>query len=99
MWIVSGTYIMKPGKRDEFVKEVAAQGILEKILKEDGNIGYNYYYPLEEADQVFFVEQWDDEAAWKKHLEAPHVVQDLKALKDLYQAGFQPGVLGELNAK
>lgn len=96
MWIVSGTYVIKPGKRDAFVEQVIAQGILDKILKEDGNIGYDYYYPLEDADQVFFVERWISEAAWKAHLEAPHVAQDLKALKESYQDGFLPGVLGAL---
>lgn len=98
MWVVSGSYRIKPGKREEFVQNVLDLQILDKILGEEGNVGYQYYYPAGSADDVFFVEQWENEAAWKKHLEAPHVTHDLKALKDQYQTGFQPGLLGELTA-
>ena len=36
------TYRCKDGKRGSFVRDVAAQGILDKILQEEGCMAYKY---------------------------------------------------------
>jgi quinol monooxygenase YgiN len=96
MLIVSGAYQIKPGKRDEFMKSLYEEGIVEKIRGEQGNIAYNYYYPYESETDVYFVEQWENRDAWEAHKIAPHVTGALKELKDNYMTGFAPGILGEL---
>lgn len=96
MYIVSGTYIIRPGKRDEFMEKLYEQGIIAKIRREEGNVAYHYYYPYENADSIYFVEQWESRPAWEAHCTAPHVTGDLKALKDTYMIGFEPGLLGSL---
>lgn len=97
MFIVSGTYVIQPGKRDEFMKEIYNQGIIAKIREEKGNISYNYFYPYESSNGVYFVEQWENREVWEAHCTAPHVVGELKALKDAYMTGFEPGLLGCLD--
>ena len=96
MLIVSGAYQIKPGKRDEFMRAIYDGGIIGKIRAEQGNIGYDYYYPYESETEVFFVERWDTRDAWEAHKVAPHVTGALKELKDAYMTGFVPGVVGEL---
>lgn len=98
MHIVSGLFVIKPGKRDEFMKAVYDQEIIAKIRAEDGNISYTYYYPYENQDAVYFIEEWEDASKWQAHCSAPHVTGDLKALKDVYLSEFYPGLLGSFEA-
>jgi quinol monooxygenase YgiN len=95
MLIVSGTYKIKPGKRDEFMKAIYDQGIYAEILKEKGNISYDYYYPYGNDTDVYFIERWSDRTAWDAHKVAPHIVK-LQDIKNAYMTGFEPGILGEV---
>lgn len=96
MLIVSGAYQITPGKRDEFMKAIYDQGIIDQIRAEAGNLGYDYYYPYESGTDVYFVERWASRDAWEAHKAAPHVTGALKELKDRYMTGFAPGMVGEL---
>lgn len=96
MWVVAGAYVIQEGKRDEFMAKIYEQGIIDKIRAEDGNIAYNYYYPYEDANQVYFIEQWETKPQWEAHCKAPHVAGDLAALKAELMTGFAPAFLGEL---
>lgn len=96
MFIVSGTYVIRPGKRDEFMKAIHDRGIIDRIRGENGNISYNYFYPYDSNTQVYFVERWESREAWQAHCSAPHVVGELKELKDAYMTDFEPGLLGYL---
>lgn len=96
MFIVSGTYIIEPGKRNEFMEAIYSQSIIEKIRNEDGNIAYEYFFPYEDENGVYFVERWESRPHWDAHCQAPHVVGELKALKDTYMTAFKPGLLGKI---
>jgi quinol monooxygenase YgiN len=95
MLIVSGAYNIKPGLRDEFMKIIYDEGILKATRAENGNIGYDYYYPYESDTEVFFLERWENRDCWEAHKVAPHI-QKLQTIKDKYLSGFTPGILGEI---
>ncbi len=95
MLIVSGTYKIKPGKRDEFMKVIYDTGIYAEIKKENGNMSYDYYYPYMNDNDIYFVERWSDRDAWEAHKIAPHIVK-LQDIKNEFMTGFEPGILGEL---
>jgi len=95
MFFVTGMYIAKPGKRDEFVKAIYDQGIYGEFLKEEGNISYDYYYPHENPDGIFFFERWENADAWEAHKVAPHTAR-LQDIKNEYMAEFVPGIFGEI---
>ena len=95
MFVVSGAYKIKPGKREEFLEKVYAQGIYDKFLKEEGNISYDYYFPYGNDSDIYFVERWENGDAWEAHKVAPHTVS-LGPLKDEYMTEFIPGFFGEL---
>ena len=95
MLIVSGTYLIKPGKRDEFLKAVYDRGIYAEFLKEKGNISYDYYFPYGNDNDVYFIERCENRDAWEAHKVAPHTMK-LQPIKELYVTGFTPGILGEI---
>ena len=96
MVIVTGTYLIKPGKRDEFLKAIYDQGIYAEFIKEKGNISYDYYYPHNNDNDIFFFERWEDMDSWEAHKKAPHT-QKLQPIKDEFMTGFTPGVAAEVN--
>lgn len=96
MLIVSGSYKISPGKRDEFMKIIYDEGILAETRKENGNQGYDYFYPYEDENAVFFLERWTDRDCWEAHKVAPHI-QKLQGIKEKYMTGFEPGLLGEFS--
>jgi quinol monooxygenase YgiN len=50
------------------MKALCDQGIYAEILKEKGNISYDYYYPYWKHDtDVYFIERWSDRDAWEAH--------------------------------
>ena len=77
------TYTIKSGMRDEFIREVLSSGVVEKIHKEKGCLGYAYYRPVLEEDSVLLVEKWDNEASQRAHLKQPHM-ETLKSIKERY---------------
>ena len=46
------TYTTKPGMREAFTDEILKSGVLEKIRRESGCLGYEYYQPVGRADEI-----------------------------------------------
>lgn len=76
-------YTAKPGMRDRFVEEAISTGVLDKILNEDGCLGYHYYYDTDDNDRILLVEEWENADKQKIHLGQPHM-DILKEIKSKY---------------
>jgi len=72
MVILNVTYKCKPGKREEFLGAVKAEGIDAASRNESGNIRYDYFAAADHPDCLFLLEHWQDEDAFKAHTEEPH---------------------------
>lgn len=77
------TYHCKDGKRGSFVRDVAAQGILDKILQEEGCMAYKYAMSATDEDELILIERWASEALQQSHLAREHM-QQLKSIKERY---------------
>ena len=77
------TYEVKPGERENLVNAVTEAGILEKIRKEDGCIGYQYYFDSADANRILLVEKWESETKQQEHLKTAHM-KAFKEIKEQY---------------
>lgn len=78
------TYTLKNKEdRDNYYKEVKANGIIEKSQAEDGCIRYEYFYPADSDTTMFLWEQWESREAQKVHTQQPHFAE-LGKLKEKY---------------
>lgn len=68
-------YIVKDGKREEFLKQIIDEGILKATLVEDGNEKYDYYFPADSEDALCLCEIWRDADALKVHATQPHYIR------------------------
>lgn len=75
MIILNVTYKCKPGKRDEFLEAIWAEGIDAACRAEAGNIKYDYYRPVDGSDELLLVEKWQDAEALAAHGKQPHLAR------------------------
>ena len=76
-------YICKPGRREVFLREIAARGIDTAIRAEQGCLCYDYYLSVQDPNVILLVEKWTEPEAQKVHMTQPHM-KDLSALKTNY---------------
>ena len=70
---VNVIYTMKPGMREQFLKEVADCGAQEAVRGETGCLQYDYFLSVDDPNKLLLVEKWTDREAQKVHVTQPHM--------------------------
>lgn len=81
--LVNVSYIIKPGKRDEFLEKVREQQIIKASKAEPGNIKYEYYIPADTDNVLFLMEIWANREVQELHGKTEHYKR-LQLLKQEY---------------
>lgn len=76
-------YSGKNGNARRFAEEMEASGIADAIRKEEGNISYRYFLPLDDPETVLLIDSWIDQAAIDAHHASPMMGQ-LAVLREKY---------------
>ncbi len=71
------------GAARAFAEEMTRSGIADAIRAEDGNLRYEYFFPMADAETVLLIDQWRDQAAIDAHHASPMMSQ-LAALREKY---------------
>ena len=83
MVVLNVTYKCKPGMKEAFLEAIKAEGLDVACRNEDGNIKYDYYFPVDDSDEMLLVEKWRDADALDAHGKQPHFAR-LGELKNEY---------------
>jgi len=83
MFLINVTYTVKEGKRDEFYQKLCDKEIIKKSRNEEGNLKYDYYFPVDNANDILLLEIWTNVTAQQIHSETPHFLE-LQELKKQY---------------
>lgn len=83
------------GKREEYIKKIKAEGILDAIRAENGCIKYEYFFSEDDKNQILLIEQWKSKQHQQMHLEQEHMAR-LRSFKNDYVANT---TLGEFTTK
>ena len=59
-------------------------GTVAAIRAEDGNLRYEYFFPMEDPETVLLIDQWRDQAAINVHHASPMMAQ-IAALREKYE--------------
>ena len=76
-------YSGKNGNAKRFAEEMISSGIVGKIRAEDGNIRYEYFYPIDDEETVLLIDSWEDQYAIDVHHASPMMAQIIK-LREKY---------------
>ena len=74
------------GKARAFVEEMESSGIADAIRAEEGNLRYEYFQPIGDAETVLLIDSWTNQAAIDAHHASPMMKQlaDLREKYDLH---------------
>ena len=76
-------YTGKGGNARNFAEEMISLGIVDAIRKEEGNLRYEYFLPLEDEDTLLLIDSWENQAALDLHHKSPMMGQII-ALREKY---------------
>ena len=71
------------GSARAFAEEMVRSGVVSAIRAEDGNLRYEYFFPMEDPETVLLIDQWRDQEAIDVHHASPMMGQ-IAALREKY---------------
>lgn len=79
-------YSGKDGNAKKFAEEMVVSGVVDDIRAEDGNLQYEYFFPMEDRETVLLVDRWKDQGALDRHHASPMMAKiiDLREKYDLH---------------
>ena len=76
-------YTGRNGAARAFAEEMVSEGIVARIRAEDGNLRYDYFFPMDDPETVLLIDQWRDQEAIDAHHASPMMGQ-IAALREKY---------------
>lgn len=71
------------GNAKKFAEEMVASGIVNDIRAEDGNIRYEYFFPMEDTETVLLIDSWKDQKSIDFHHASP-MMKKITELREKY---------------
>lgn len=69
-----------------FAEEMVASGTMDAIRREPGNLRYEHFAPLDDAETVLLIDSWEDQEAIDRHHDSPMMdkIAELREKYDLH---------------
>ena len=71
------------GNARKFAEEMVASGTASAIRAEEGNLRYEYYFPMDDPETVLLIDSWTDQSAIDAHHASP-MMATIAALREKY---------------
>ncbi len=72
-------YTGQNGSAKKFVNEMISSGLVDKVRAEEGNLRYEYFFPVQDSETVLLIDCWVNEEALDFH----HKTEMMKEIADL----------------
>ena len=74
------------GNARKFAEEMISSATVNDIRAEDGNIGYEYFFPMDDPQTVLLIDSWKDQFSLDKHHASPMMakITELRNKYDLH---------------
>ena len=76
-------YTGSNGSARAFAEAMAQSGTVAAIRAENGNVRYEYFFPMDDPETVLLIDQWRDQAAIDAHHASPMMAR-IAALREKY---------------
>lgn len=71
------------GNARKFAEEMVSSGIAGDIRAEEGNIRYEYFFPMEDKETVLLIDSWQDQHSLDIHHATP-MMEKITRLREKY---------------
>ncbi|MCQ2437764.1 MAG: antibiotic biosynthesis monooxygenase [Clostridia bacterium] len=84
--IVNIYYTGEGANAKRFAEEMVSSGTVDKIRAEEGNLRYEYFFPMDDEHTVLLIDSWVDQAAIDRHHHSPmmNTIINLREKYDLH---------------
>lgn len=74
------------GSARKFAREMISSGVVSDIRAEDGNLRYDYFYPVDDEETVLLIDSWKDQKSIDVHHASPMMAKiiELREKYDLH---------------
>ncbi len=77
-------YTGEGGNARKFAEEMVQSGTVEKVRQENGNIRYEYFFPIDDPDTVLLIDEWENEEAIDLHHKS-EMMETIASLRKKYK--------------
>jgi quinol monooxygenase YgiN len=81
-------YTGKNGSARKFAEEMTSTGVVSAIRAEDGNIRYDYFYPMNDPEMVLLIDSWENQEAIDVHHASP-MMEQITKLREKYDLSMK----------
>lgn len=71
------------GNAKKFAEEMIQSGIVDEIRNEDGNLRYEYFFPMNDTETVLLIDSWANQEALDIHHKTP-MMKKIIELREKY---------------
>ena len=82
--IINIYYTGKNSNAKKFANEMISSGIVDRIRKEEGNLSYKYFFPMDDPETVLLIDKWKNEEALDIHHKST-MMKEIASLREKYQ--------------
>lgn len=76
-------YTGQNGNARKFAQEMVSSGTVQKIREEEGNLKYEYFFPMEDDETVLLIDSWENQESIDEHHKSP-MMQSIMTLREKY---------------
>lgn len=76
-------YTGKNGNAKKFAEEMISSGVVNDIRNENGNIKYEYFFPMDDEETVLLIDSWKDQQSLDVHHASPMMMK-ITQLREKY---------------
>ena len=81
--IVNIYYTGTGGNARKFAQEMEDSGVAQRIRQEEGNLRYEYFFPMADPETVLLIDGWKDQQAIDRHHASP-MMETITRLREKY---------------
>ena len=71
------------GNARKFAEEMLSSGVVDKIRAEEGNLKYEYFFPMDDNEALLLIDSWENQDALDSHHASP-MMQKIIELREKY---------------
>ena len=76
------------GSARNFAVEMVESGTVDAIRNESGNIRYDYFFPMDDAETVLLIDSWENQEAINIHHKTP-MMNKIMELREKYNLNMK----------
>ena len=77
-----------PGNARKFAEEMLSSGIVDEIRAEEGNLKYEYFFPMDDDKTILLIDIWNNQQALDMHHASP-MMQKIINLREKYDLNMK----------